>query len=259
MSLLAIYASKSLERTLPLGASEHDTYVMLESAYLDNHSGDLCDATTTWEADGEHRGEKTVSQQRAQMLQDVRALRYLLGATDEPLTLEKVLRTHAILLAGAVDASGAPVRNGEVRSGDAHAGTHQYPEGGPHLHEGVQKIIDAYNSTRAAATPLSAEEVVVIPGRLFYDVITLHPFQNGNGRLCRLLLMYALNKAGVPFPVPLSTGHRKARKHYIKAILSARRGNMAELHTMLLGSIEYVLANFQENIRVAPSWQPGTS
>ena len=32
--------------------------------------------------------------------------------------------------------------------------------------------------------------------RLFIDVINTHPFEDGNGRLCRLLLSHALVESG---------------------------------------------------------------
>jgi len=86
--------------------------------------------------------------------------------------------------------------------------------------------------------------------RLFYDVITLHPFENGNGRLCRLLFSFGIMKAGVPFPVPLTTGHTKSRNHYMKAILLARRGDIRELNTMALMSVDYVIRNYLENLRL---------
>ena len=97
------------------------------------------------------------------------------------------------------------------------------------------------------ASPALVEPAV----RLFYDVITLHPFQNGNGRLCRLLFSFAIMQAGLPFPVALTTGHSGARKHYMKSILLARRDDTRELATIALVSVDNTISNFLEDIRLA--------
>ena len=68
--------------------------------------------------------------------------------------------------------------------------------------------------------------------------------------MCRLLFAFGIMQSGVPFPVALTTGHSKARKHYMKAIMLARRGDMRELATMALMSVEYTVANFLENLRL---------
>jgi len=87
---------------------------------------------------------------------------------------------------------------------------------------------------------------------LFYELITIHPFMNGNGRLCRLFLAWSVMRDGFPFPVSFSSGHKKRRQHYIHAIEFARRpsGNKGELNVILLLSMERVLGNYMENKRL---------
>ena len=44
----------------------------------------------------------------------------------------------------------------------------------------------------------------------------LHPFTNGNDRLCCILLAYALNRGDIPYclyPIQLSSSHSKSKKH----------------------------------------------
>ena len=178
---------------------------------------------------------------------DLLALRYLMEHVTDPLTVEMLLHAHSILLKGAVSSNGTAVPAGVIRAGPAYAGNHVYPEGGPQLAEQLQTILNAFN-----AVPADTEEAfIAAPVRLFYDTITLHPFVNGNGRMCRTLLSVAMMKAGMPFPVALSSGHKKARGHYMRAIFRARRGNMKELNTMALMSADYVMCNYTENRRVA--------
>jgi Fic family protein len=87
---------------------------------------------------------------------------------------------------------------------------------------------------------------------LFYDMITLHPFSDGNGRLCRLLVSYALMRGGFPFYVTLSSYHRKSRNHYMMAILEGRRnpGNLSHLRTLVLKSALCTMYNYIENKRI---------
>ena len=89
---------------------------------------------------------------------------------------------------------------------------------------------------------------------LFYEVVTIHPFVDGNGRLSRLLLSAALQRGGFPFPVPLTTGHHKARSQYMHAINAARRSRESspakkyeELVTMTLMAAYNRLINFLFN------------
>ena len=50
---------------------------------------------------------------------------------------------------------------------------------------------------------------------LFIDLIDIHPFDDGNGRLCRMILSNVLIQDGcyVPFPVLLSSFNKRGRRH----------------------------------------------
>lgn len=71
----------------------------------------------------------------------------------------------------------------------------------------------------AEATSLHPVEVA---SSLFYDVMTIHPFRDGNGRLSRMLFSYALQRFGCPFPVEVTSGHRKTKQHYYAALEHAQ-------------------------------------
>jgi Fic family protein len=242
-AITMIYVSNKLERTLPLGASAHDTYRVLHQ-HFDDDTDDLHAApSSSWNAEGD-----IPSQIAIQMIQHLRALKFLLCRVDSPLTVAVILKTHEILMAGAVDDQGACIKNGTLRDHPSHSGTHVYPEGDPVvLCASLTRVVEQYISSMSEASPALVEPAV----RLFYDVITLHPFQNGNGRLCRLLFSFAIMQAGLPFPVALTTGHSGARKHYMKSILLARRDDTRELATMALMSVDYTISNFLEDIRLA--------
>ena len=52
---------------------------------------------------------------------------------------------------------------------------------------------------------------------LYYNLIKVHPFTNGNGRLCRLLASTAFQRVGFPFVELPKNGHSKSHKHFIQA------------------------------------------
>lgn len=246
-----VYCSNKLECTLPQGAEEHATYALIEAV-----AGAACEPSDAadwrlaggmhWEADGAVDGAGA----RQQFTQHMQALRYVFSQLHAPLTVDLVRDTHAILMAGAL-CGGKDVAAGVLRDHSCHDGSgHVYPDGDPaKLHNALARIVGAYNAA-VAARAQTPDVLLVAPVRLFYDVVTLHPFSDGNGRLCRLLYAFALRQLGVPFAVPLTSGHRKARGHYMRAILQARRGHLAELQTLSLTSIVHVLNNFAENVRL---------
>ena len=69
----------------------------------------------------------------------------------------------------------------------------------------------------------SKHDIFQLASWLLYRIVSLHPFDDGNGRICRLLWCYSLVHDGLPFPLTLSDGHEKAHVHYVKCIMEDRR------------------------------------
>ena len=57
-----------------------------------------------------------------------------------------------------------------------------------------------------------SSDLIQVAHDLFGDFLVVHPFQDGNGRLGRLLVAYALMQHGIPFPVTISSGNKKVSK-----------------------------------------------
>ena len=206
-------SNNAMEKTLPVGVSKHETFICLETLFSSltqhpfaQHYEQLQDA---WTADGGVRREEMV----AQMTQHGKALRMATEWSRDKsfkLTARHVGELHTVLMLNSVH-GGIP---GEIRTLGAFTDGHIYPEASM---ETLQPAVDKYH-----ASVLCDHHFLVSATVLFYEVIQVHPFEDGNGRLCLLLLNYALCVAGFPFAVPLTSGHSKARKHYIMAIRNAQ-------------------------------------
>ena len=69
---------------------------------------------------------------------------------------------------------------------------------------------------------------------LFGNIINIHPFEDGNGRICRLILAHVLIQMKCClFPVILSSFHRHGRRHYITAVKMFDR-KPSVLYTMIV-------------------------
>ena len=239
-----VYSSNLMEKTLPVGFSEHATFTCLEDIFQQTETDEI---SSSWNADG----SRNQSEMKNQMVQHCRAL-HLVSSwsrdTSHRLSAELVCSLHKTLMHNATDANGSLLLAGEIRKGGAFATGHIYPEASM---ERLEQAIERYY------TSLDMKDHFLISAAiLFYEVIQAHPFQDGNGRLSRLLLSYALDRAGFPFAVPLTSGHSKARKHYILAIQSAQNRDatgllpnkhLVELIGLILKSCYYKIINFEAN------------
>ena len=199
---------------------------------------------TAWDAEG---GRDSGADSTArQLFQFVAAVKYLLyDNVMSDLTSE--LMENSYNLGGG---NRVPLVVGRMRSQtneDVNAGWYQFlpPQSvGP----AVEDLLSTYATKLADGT-----HPVSLATCLFYELITIHPFSNGNGRPSRLFLAWSLMRDGFPFPVNFSSGHKSRRQHFLHAINSARRvdnGYRGELNVILLESIDRVLGNYHENVRL---------
>mmetsp|Transcript_12374 Transcript_12374/g.18770 ORF Transcript_12374/g.18770 Transcript_12374/m.18770 type:complete len:296 (+) Transcript_12374:82-969(+) len=245
-SIAMIYTSNKLEGTLPKSAQEHETYRILSELFagseIDTH------LTENWKADGE-TSDGCVS--KAQMIHHLNAYRYLCETQtdgkylyERELSSEIILRAHQLLMQNATYENGERIPHG-YRTHSVHAGDYVYLSH-EYIAPSVEKIVRAFNYDKK----VGEKNPIIIAANLFYDLITVHPFADGNGRLCRLLAAFALLSVGVPFPVSLTSGRSRSRRHYIDCILKARRmgSDRKYLYTLFATSVELGWSNFIGNL-----------
>ena len=94
------------------------------------------------------------------------------------------------------------------------------------------------------------DDIIKAATNLFGNIINIHPFQDGNGRIWRLILAHVLIQMKFClFPVILSSFYRRARRHYIRPVkMLDKKSSM--LYTMLVKSFIYCWDNFEKNAKM---------
>ena len=94
------------------------------------------------------------------------------------------------------------------------------------------------------------DEPIMAATSLFGNIINIHPFEYGNGRICRLILADVLIQMKCClFPVILSSFHRHGRRLYIRAVKRYNE-NPSMLYTMVVKSLIHCWDNFEQNPRI---------
>ena len=85
---------------------------------------------------------------------------------------------------------------------------------------------------------------------LFGNITNIHPFEDGNGRIFRLILAHVfIQMKCCLFPMILSSFHKRGRIHYIRALkMFDRKPSM--LYTMIVKSLIYCWDNFEQNAKM---------
>jgi len=190
----------------------------------------------SWNAEGIQTSSTLQQQEGWKIMGDqaVLAYKWLNMNILLPLTVQDIKNVHQILMSGAMDDCGC------FRTDSAMAGNYEFNHY-TDIETRLTEMVCRFN--------LSVKDVNIYPItvaiQLMLDFVTIHPFRNGNGRMCRLLFSYALQKMGFPFPVPLDSGHSKTYKHYIKALKMAQ-GHCKKGALLQLGiiSVHAILINY---------------
>jgi Fic family protein len=83
----------------------------------------------------------------------------------------------------------------------------------------VQLLIDRYNDLLSYSVKKDNYKLFKACGFLVFELLDLHPFSDGNGRLCRLLANYILSTV-TPFPTSIYIGDSN---EFIQCLINARK------------------------------------
>ena len=196
MAARLVWETNLHEDTIPRGLSQPETESVLIKAYNEENVSSLDTG------DG-----------LSKMMQHLRAFKLLHSHINDELTESMIKEAHQIMMAGLSNEQRIPVNNGEYRQSLVFAGVHQFPS-----HECIQRNMTRIVREYSERVSSPDHDLYELASWLYFEVVSLHPFDDGNGRISRLLWCYSLMKDGIPFPVMLTSGHKKSQKHLVKCI-----------------------------------------
>ena len=132
---------------------------------------------------------------------------------------------------------------GEYRKSSVFAGYHIFAP--PcHIERYMEDAIFRFHETKK-------DDPIMAATNLFGNIINIHPFEDGNGRICHLILAHVLIQMRCCLSsVILSSFHRRGRKHYIRAVKMFVRKPLM-LYTIIAKSLIHRLDNFEQNAKIS--------
>ena len=171
------------------------------------------------------------------MINSMKAWNYLQKTSDLlPLNIKTIKQTHNIMM------DGEDILVGEYRKSPVFAGYHIFVPASL-IERYMEDAVFRFHETKE-------DDPIMAATNLFGNIINIHPFEDGYGRICRLILAHVLIQMKCClFPVILSSFHRRGRRHYIRAV-KMFDGKPSMLYTMILKSLTHCWDNFEQNAKM---------
>ena len=135
-----------------------------------------------------------------QIINCMRAWNYLQKTLDLPLNTEAIKQSHKIMM------EDEKVLVWEYRKSPAFAVYHIFVPA-DHIERYMEDTIFRFYGTKK-------DDSIIPATNLFGNIINIHPFEDGNGRICHLILARVLMQMKCCLaPVILSSFHRRGRRH----------------------------------------------
>ena len=137
------------------------------------------------------------------MINCMRAWNYQQNSLDLPLNTKIVSQAQWLTMEDE-----KYVLASEYRKSPAFAGRHIFAPAG-HIERHMEDAILRFHETKK-------DDLIMAATNFFGNIINIHPFEDGNRRICCLILAHVLIQMKCClFPVILSSFHRRGRRHYI--------------------------------------------
>ena len=141
-----------------------------------------------------------------QILNCMKTWNYLQKTSSLPLNTEIIKQTHGLMTEDEKD-----ILVGEYGTSPVFAGYHVFAPAG-YTERYMKDAILRFHETKK-------DDLIMATTNLFGNIINIQPFEDGNGRICRLILAHVLMQMECClFPVILSSFYRRGRRHYIRAV-----------------------------------------
>ena len=162
------------------------------------------------------------------------AWNYLQKTLDLPLNTEIIKQTDELMMEDEKD-----VLAREYRKSPLFAGYHFFAPAG-YIERYMEDTVFRFHETKK-------DDPIMAATNLFGNIINIHPFEDGNGRIYRLILAHVLMQMKCClFPVILSSFYRRGRKRYLRAVKMFDR-KPSSLYTT---SLIHCWKNSEQNARM---------
>ena len=147
-------------------------------------------------------------------------------ASGNELKETDILTLHQILMKDILGGAGR-YRTAEVRiKGSTHIPAPAYE-----IPFKIRDMLETYNRNPNELLPIE------MAARLHHQLVHIHPFHDGNGRIARLLMNLTLLHYGYPMTIIL----RADRKRYYNSLQIADRGNLIPFTNFIGSNVEQAL------------------
>jgi prophage maintenance system killer protein len=169
-----------------------------------------------------------VIRSRREVIQHAEALKYITDAAlnrDQPITESLIIETHRILCAGLTietTSEGKPVTlagwEGVYRTTEAAAGSCTFTPA-RHVPREMGKLIQEFNDDIKNREETLDMDPFYLAADICQDFVNIHPFLDGNGRMCRLIAnAFLIKYAGIV----ISIGEDQADRDKYLSIAQSR-------------------------------------
>lgn len=188
-----------------------------------------------------------------EVIQHACALQHIITAIvvdEQPLSEKLILETHKILCSDIDIENGAPARfyAGKYRTVPVRAGNCGFVP--PNRVPGKMKeFVESFNRDIIEAEAAETLDPFVLAAKYCQEFVMIHPFLDGNGRTCRLILnAILLRYAGILVPIG---GHDRDRAEYlgIARRASDQMEGCGELATLVLRGATPKLRALKQKLR----------
>lgn len=142
-----------------------------------------------------------------------------------PLRQSDILAVHAMVLADIDSSAAGRFRSDRVRI----AGTGFIPPGPQKFDQLILHMLGMVNDQTLHPALAAAE--------LHYNLVSIHPFADGNGRTARLMMNYHLLRYGYPFAII----QVNERGRYLGALDEANHGNVEAFAGVVVDALSRIL------------------
>lgn len=186
----------------------------------------LCQAIFTAQSTRYFPSTPELETARREVVQHAYALQYILKHTielSEPLTEGLICRTHQILTCGIPSYDGDTSYSGKYRDTDVTAGFSSFAPVAV-ISSRMAGLIVEYNADIRQSVADNALDPFYLAAKFCHKLVNIHPFLDGNGRMCRLLLNAVLMKHIGIMIVIGNAGENDVEQY----LCIASRGSMSE-------------------------------